>query len=244
MDLFSNDPDLPGKALVLLALGLLVLIPGVGGIVWQFVILGYASMAAQRWARGDRNALPRLAFDGEYLLDLLGAGLRVWIIQLVYSMAYALIMIPMFIIVIALFGIAASQGISELAIVAIVVALILPSIPISLLMSCAFIRGHLSDDVNVGIQPGPAFRMFKTMWKELLVGAIVMIPVSIGLYFAGMLCLCVGIFIAVPAMQILWTIHLTNVYLHYAELTGEHIEIKHHPKADPSPTPYDAPHSF
>ena len=70
-------------------------------------------------------------------------------------------------------------------------------IPFSLGMVSGGVRAQLSDDISVGLQFGPAFRMGKTMWKELLLGGFILSFVFFGLYLAGVIACGIGMFFTV-----------------------------------------------
>lgn len=233
LELAKRDPDWTKKvALCGVLLLSSVCIPFVG----QFVLSGWLAVLVQRTARGQEDGLPRLDFDMDYMMKLAGVGFRVFVVQLVWGMA----LVPLVIVFYACIGAGAYLGATlESEAISLVFALLgaitmfLCMIPFGLVLQCAGLRAQLANDISTGFEFGAAVRMAKAMWKEQLLGGIVLTFVFIGLYIAGAIACGIGALFTLPLGMIILANYHAHVYREYIARGGEAVNIFHLREADP-----------
>ena len=234
IDLARSDNQLFGK---LLLGALLMLSASCVPLVGQLILMGWGAVAAQRWIQGKRDELPRLDFDGDYLIRLLGVGFRVFVVQLVVSLAFipavlvcvACMLVPMFAMNQSGDNATIAIGLTFLA----AGASIFVTIPISMIVLCATTRAQLSDDISVGLQFGKAIDMAKRMWSEILLALLISGLASFALTLLGLLACAVGVYLVIPLVMLIPTIAMAQIYELYAATTGDDVTIASIPEADP-----------
>ena len=233
LELAKRDPDWTKKIALC---GVLMLSAMCIPFFGQFALNGYLSAMMQRTARGQEDLLPRMEFDLDYLMKLAGSGFRVFIVQLVWGLA----LLPIMLVCYGCIGAGAFLGAQlESSLISGVLAglggllMIACMIPFSLGMVSGGVRAQLSDDISVGLQFGPAFRMGKTMWKELLLGGFILSFVFFGLYLAGIIACGIGMFFTIPLAMIIMSNYYAHVYREYVARGGEAVNIAHIREADP-----------
>ncbi|MCA9534926.1 MAG: hypothetical protein KC593_14645, partial [Myxococcales bacterium] len=79
----------------------------------------------------------------------------------------------------------------------------------------------------------PAFAMAKVMWKEQIVGGIVLSFVFFGLYLAGVIACGIGVLFTMPLAMVIMSNYGAHIYREYVARGGEAVNIAHIPEADP-----------
>ena len=233
LELLKRDPDWTKKVALCGVLFLSAMcIPFVG----QLVIGGWLATMIQRTARGQEDVLPRLDFDMDYLMKLCGLGFRGLVVQFVWGLCF----LPIFIVCYACIGGGAYLG-SQLdsgligGLLAAIggLLMIVCMVPFALAAQCGGLRAHLANDIGTGLQFGAAIRMAKAMWKELILGGIVLTFVFFGLYLAGMLACGIGVLFTLPIGMVIASNYQAHVYREYVARGGEAVNIFHLREADP-----------
>ncbi len=243
-----QDPEWKGKILVgsLLFLSAIV-VP----IVGQIALLGWATLVTRQAVRrkGEDGPLPRLDFDFGWLGKLLGIGFKPFLVNFLWRMPMAFLIgglvgcMYMAVIVAAVSaggrhgdGGAASGlifTIFGLAMVLIIPLSVLAQMPAQI----AMMRAEVTDDMNAGFKVKEVLRMTRVVLKELIVGNLIIMLVSIPLVFAGMLACYVGIFPVAVVLQVVYAHFLAQLYELYLERGGEPLTIA----PDPADTSLVAP---
>lgn len=233
LELAKRDPDWTKKV----AVGGLLLLSGFCiPFVGQLVLNGWLGTMMQRTVRGQEEQLPRLDLDFDYLMRLLGPGFRHLIVSIVWVLPLLVLGGIMYGCLLGgvMYGSTGENGIAGVVCPLLgSLFMVFAMIPYGLVMACAVMRTQLSDDISTGFQVGPAARMAKAMWKEMLLGGIVLWFVSMGISLAGLLLCCVGIFFAVPLIMIISSNYNAHIYREYIARGGEAVKIAHLREADP-----------
>lgn len=234
LELAKRDPDWTKKIAlcgVLLLSGMCI--PFVG----QFILTGWLAVMVQRTARGQEDSLPRLDFDMDYMMKLAGLGFRVFIVQFGWGMA----LLPLILVFYACIGGGAFLGAKlESEIISLLFAgvgtilMFVCMIPFGMTLQCAALRAQLANDISTGFEFGPAVRMAKAMWKELLLGGIVLMFVFFGLYIAGLIACGIGVLFTLPLGMVILANYHAHVYREYVARGGEAVTIAHIREADPN----------
>lgn len=207
------------------------LIPVVGPIV----LTGWLSLALRRAVSGQDAPLPRLDFDFEYLKNLVMAGFKGFLAQLLWSLPLVVLIVFAYVgcIVSAVVVAGASQSSGEdpgigMSIVALVFLVVMPIliIALSLPLNIARLRAELTDDLGVAMRIKDVFAMTRMMMKELIVGQFVLMCIGIGVLLPfGLITLSLGLYPAAIVMQVIATYWLAEVYKRYLEKGGEPLSV-------------------
>ncbi|MEZ4329057.1 MAG: DUF4013 domain-containing protein [Polyangiales bacterium] len=235
LDLAKRDPDWTKKIALCGVLFLSAMcIPFFG----QFVVTGWLAAMVQRTARGQEDLLPRLDFEFDYLIRLATTGFRLTVVQFVWMLAF----MPIMIVCYACIGGGAYAGsqmgesggiVSMLCSLVGSLMMLICMIPFGLAVGCANIRAQLTDNIGTGLQFKPAFAMAKVMWKEQILGGIVLSFVFFGLYLAGVIACGIGVLFTLPLGLVIMTNYNAHLYREYVARGGEAVNIAHIPEADP-----------
>jgi hypothetical protein len=233
LELAKRDPDWTKKIAMC---GLLFLTAMCIPFFGQFVVTGWLAAMVQRTARGQEDLLPRLDFEFDYLIRLATTGFRMTVVQFVWGLAF----LPIFLVCYACIGggayLGAEMGSSVVSLLFALVGgllMLVCLIPFGMGATCGGLRAQLTDDISTGLQFGPAFAMAKVMWKELLLGSIVLSFIFFGLYIAGAIACGVGALFTLPLAMVIMSNYYAHLYREYVARGGEAVNIAHIAEADP-----------
>ncbi len=202
---------------------LCMLVPVVGPIAF----LGYQMEIVQCLHVTQGKRYPD--FDTNILGNYLGRGFWVFVVMLVLS----LITTPIFILV-AVF-IAVGSGGLEAAGGGAVLLLVLPLVflvtsAVSVLL--ALVALPMSLRAGLGMDFGSAFdfgfikQFVGNVWKQHLLAMVLMIPVSMIAMVVGLLAFCVGIYVTMVIVQLMYTHHLWQSYELHLSKGGQPIRYR------------------
>jgi len=233
LELAKRDPDWTKKIALC---GVLILSSMCIPFFGQLVLSGWLATLVQRTARGQEDVLPRLDFELDYLMKLAGTGFRTLIVQFVWGFAF----LPIMIVCYACIGGGGYLGTKlESEIISLLFAgiggllMLICLVPFSLVAQAGALRAQLSDNISTGLQFGAAVRMAKVMWKEQLLGGIVLGLVFFGLYIAGAIACGIGVFFTLPLAMVIMANYSAHIYREYVARGGEAVNIAHLREADP-----------
>lgn len=185
--ILRSDPDWLSK----IGVGSLLLLSSmIIPIVGQVALQGWVALTLRRAAAGHAEPLPRLDLDFDYLGKLLGSGFKAFIVSFLWTLpagflvgggvACIYIGFVMSIIGGAQAGDAgAGLGFGMICLLgAGIPVLMLLGVLLSLPAQMAVIRAEVSDDLNQGLQFGEVLDMTKRVFRELLIGSLVLAAVQ------------------------------------------------------------------
>ena len=202
---FRDDPQWTSKMFVGVALALgSAIIP----IIPQVALLGWAALVLRRAVHGVDTPLPRLDFDFDYLGKLLNPGFKAFIVRMIWTLPVSFLAAGMFVCVyfgglLATVGAAREGGQGgALAAICCVGAAVLTLVPVFITLTLpatiASLRAELMDDLNEGLKVGEIIAMTKLVFKELLIGSLLIGMTQFALFLVGMM-LCY-----LPAFGVMW----------------------------------------
>lgn len=206
------------------------LIPVVGPIV----VTGWLSLALRRAVSGQDAPLPRLDFDFEYLKNLVMAGFKGFLAQLLWSLPLVVVFMGAYagciVSAVVVAGASRSSGNDPglaMLIVALVFCVVMPILIIgaSLPLNIARMRAEITDDLGAA-RIKEVFGMTRLMMKELIVGQLVLMCIGFGVLLPfGLITLTLGLYPAAIVMQVIATYWLAEVYRRYLEKGGEPLPV-------------------
>lgn len=222
-------------------------------IVGQVTLLGWCTLALRRAVSGQDSPLPELSFDFDYLGKLLGIGFKAFLARLLWSLPLVPVLMA-FGCCIYFGAIAAAMGTFQGAqsggdgpafgrafgaLVMVVVLVCYPLIAIvgSLPVHVAMLRAELSDDVSSAVRPRDVLAMTKLLWKELLVGMLVMSLFGLIATLFGLVTLYLGLLPAMTVLTILQTYWRAELYGVYLEKGGPPLPVGPLEVSRPAPAP-------
>lgn len=224
-----EDPDWLSKV----GIGSLLLfssaiIPIVGNIVLQ----GWMALIVRRAVSGQETPLPRLDFDFDYLGKLFGAGFKGYIAAFVWGLPAAfLVGGSVACLYIGMVFAAVSGGGEELGLamtcffaVGLPVLMLLGMI-ISLPAHVAMIRAELTDDLNQGLQFREVLDMTKRVFRELLIGSIVLAFVQFVMVLISLPLCYLPLFPCLVAMMVARAHFGAQLYALHLERGGQPLQI-------------------
>ncbi len=208
----------------------------------QLVLLGWNSLMLRRAVSGQDSPLPRLEFDFDYMLKLVGAGIKPFLASMLWSMPFVALMMGGYCcIYIGMFGMLggvaagaeaggeAGAGIGlVLGIVLMCLAFVLLFaliIAANMIMQIAVLRAEITDDVGAALRFGEVMTMTKMLMKELFIGLLVMQLVGMCVAFAGILSLYLLLFPGIVVMQVIVTFFRAELYRVYLEKGGQPLPV-------------------
>ncbi len=217
-----NDPERWKKLGMASLLMLSTMIPVLG----QAVLAGWHSLALRRAVQGQ-DKLPELSFDFDYLGKLFMIGIKPFLAQLLWSIPMMLGIIP------GVFGGAMGgaflaredPGMFPIVMIASMALMYGTMILFSMPMQIAVMRAGLMDDLGQAVGFKPVLKMSRMLLKELIVGYMVLIPLSIFLMMFGMALCYVGMFVTISIAQIIGTYWHAELYARYLQKGGEPLAI-------------------
>ena len=242
-DAIRSDPDGTNKVLMaslLVFCGLIV--PIVGPILLQMVLLGWNAIMLRRAVSGQDAPLPKIDFDFDYLGKLMQHGFKAWLARMIWSLPIMLFaMVSMCCLYVTIGGAMMSLtvgaatgdelgaglgGIGGMCMMfAFVVLYPICMFGMQMPLHVAVTRAEITDDVNQAMRFKDVLSMTKLLVKELLVGQIVMALIGFPLVLIGELMCLVGIFPAVVVLNVLMTYWHAELYRVYLEKGGEPLPV-------------------
>ncbi|MCA9609861.1 MAG: DUF4013 domain-containing protein [Myxococcales bacterium] len=234
-----NDPQWMGKV----GWGTLFILSGMCIPVFgQLVLLGWNALMLRRAVSGQDSPLPRLEFDFDYMMKLVGTGLKAFLASLLWSLPFiAAIMVGYCCIYIGMFGMiggvaaggeAAGEAGAGIGLVLGILLMIVTFLVLfafiiaaNMVMQVAIMRAEITDDVNAALRFGEVMNMTKMLAKELFVGLIVMQLIGMVVAFAGILSLYLLLFPGIVIMQVIVTYFRAELYRVYLEKGGQPLPI-------------------
>lgn len=208
----------------------------------QVVLLGWNSLMLRRAVSGQDSPLPRLEFDFDYLMKLVGMGIKPLIISFLWSLPLVgAIMAGYCCIYLGMFGMLAGVGagaqaggdagagvglvLGILLMIVCFVALFVLIIFANMVMQVAIMRAEITDDFNAGLRFGEVMSMTKMLMKELFVGLLVMQLVGMVVAFFGVITLYLLLFPGIVVIQIIGTYFRAELYRVYLEKGGQPLPV-------------------
>lgn len=223
-----EDPEWLSK----LGVGSLLLLSAmVVPFLGQVTIAGWTALILRRAVAGQDDRLPTLDFQFDYLGKLFGTGFKGFVAAFVWGLPAGLL-IGVGVVGLYLgmmFGaIAASssgEGGAMLAVLC-VFAVALPTLMIvgtllALPAQMALIRAEIADDLNQGLQFGPVLEMTRKVFRELLIGALILGVVQTVLVFGSLLLCYLPLLPSMVAMQVARAHVGAQLYQLYLERGGQ-----------------------
>ena len=200
------------------------------GFLLQFIPLagpvalnGWLAETHRRLVWHFERPVPKFSFDdfGDYLQR----GWVALVAQLAVSMA---LLLPMAFVI--GFAVAILQGTGRTQEPYLVLVLLLPIIPLSMLLPFAFLSlttlGELTERLGAALSPAHNFRYLSKIWAPALGAMIVMVVMGTLLIVAGLLACVVGMYISVQVLQ-LASVHLRwQLYNESLRRGAGHMEVK------------------
>ena len=219
--------------------GVCVLIP----IVGPMVVLGW--LITGFWARQDENfeTFPDFGFShfGKYL----ERGLWPFLVTLVVSMAFCIVMVPLVWILMIpamLVGGLSSGGDANTTSCLGVIALILMNLFFVVIMFAMMlvlvplkIRASLTQDFAKSFDFGFVKRFLALTWKEIVLSSLFVMVTSVLFVCLGMIAFCVGMYFALVLVYFSWTHLHKQLYMLYLSRGGEPVPLS--PKLSDVPPP-------
>lgn len=237
-----EDPDWLSKIGVgsLLMLSAMI-IPFLG----QVALAGWGAVMVRRAVSGQETPLPRLDLDFDYLGKLLGTGFKAFLAAFIWGLpagvliGTGIVCVYFGAIFTAIGGAAAGGdaggalgGMGMLCALGVGMPLLMiVALVAQLPAQMAAIRAELADDLNAALQFGAVMDMTKRVFRELLIGTLVLAFVQ-WLMVVGSLLLCYLPLIPCMVAMIVARAHFAaQLYQRYLETGGEPIAVAH-PEVD------------
>lgn len=237
-----EDPDWLSK----IGVGsLLLLSASIIPFLGQIVLTGWGAVMVRRAVGGQEAPMPRLDLDFDYLGKLLGAGFKVFLAAMIWGLPAGIliasgVMCLYFGAIFTAIGGAAAGGDAGAGLggMGMLCAfgvgfplLMFFSLLVQLPAQMAAIRAELADDLNAALQLGAVLDMTKRVFRELLIGSIVLAFVQ-WLMTMGSLLLCGLPLIPCAVAMIVARAHFAaQLYQRYLETGGEALTVAH-PEVD------------
>ncbi|MDQ3037474.1 MAG: DUF4013 domain-containing protein [Myxococcota bacterium] len=202
----------------------------------QIVLTGWGAVTLRRAVRGNEQPLPRLDLDFDYLGKLLGTGFKALLAAMIWGIPAGLLIGVGFVclyagMMMSIVGAASAGGETGTAFAAVCAMgvgfplLMIFSIVLGLPAQMAAIRAELSDDLNPALQFGEVLEMTKRVFRELVIGSLVLAFVQ-WLFVMGSLLLCgLPLIPAMVAMVVARAHFAAQLYELYVERGGQPIAV-------------------
>lgn len=207
------------------------IIPFVGRIS----LAGWCAVIVRRAVAGQDDRLPRLDLDFDYIGKLFGTGFKGFLVALIWGLPAGVAIFAM--VMLGYFGmafgvVAAGRAGGEEAALGVmccfgagIPALFLLATLLGLPAQMAMVRAELADDMGKGLELGAVLDMTRKVFRELLIGSIVLSIVQTVMLFVGLLLCYFPVFPAMVAMQVARAYFGAQLYQLYVERGGEPVTI-------------------
>lgn len=234
-----EDPEWIGKvAVACLLLFAAACIP----VVPQLILYGWQGLILRRAVSGQTSPMPRLDLDMNYLMKLMNGGFKVFLARLLWSLPVVAVALVFVCCTYLSFGgamvgvgVGAEEGGEEGALLGLLGYLCLMSVGtivylaavilLSMPMQVAVTRAELTDDLNQAMRFGDVMAMTKLLFKDLLVGNIVMMGIGFLVGIVGILTLYLALFPGVVVIILITTHWQAQLYQRYLEKGGVPLKI-------------------
>jgi Protein of unknown function (DUF4013) len=203
-------------------------------LLGQLAFVGWTALIMRRAIAGNENGeLPRIDFDFGWLGKLVGIGFKPFLVGFLWQLPAVFLGVAVGlcgafapILILGASGGRGGQGGGEAGVLVMIVfaAMWLLLVPLSILLrlpaTIAVLRVEVTDDMQQGMKFKEVLDMLKVVWKELLIGTLVLSLVSVPLVLGGMLCCYVGIFPAAVVISVVTSHFLAQLYPLYLERGG------------------------
>ncbi len=229
-----QDPD--GSSKVGVAC-LLLLSATVIPIVGQVALMGWTTLMMRRAVSGQDTPLPELRLDFGYLGKLMGVGFKAFLAQMLYSLPlFAVLMVTFccFYVGGVMVTVTAARSAGDpgvggagFLVVALIFMVLYPILMIvgSLPLHVALLRAELMDDISAAIRPKEVLGTTRMLFKELLIGNLVVGLLGFALVMGGLALCYIGAFPAAVVAMIISTYWRAEVYRVYLEKGGAPLPI-------------------
>ena len=229
----------PNWLMNLLLGGICVLIP----IVGPMVVLGW--LITGFWARQEEGFVTFPDFNFSHFGKYLERGLWPFLVALVVSMAFSIVLVPLawiLMIPAMLVGGLSSSGeanassclgffamvLMMLFFVVMIFALMLVLVPLK-------IRASLTQDFAKSFDVGFVKRFLALTWVEIVLSSLFIMIMSTLLFCLGVVAFCVGIYFAIVLIYFSWTHLNKQLYTLYLSRGGEPVPLS--PKLNDASVP-------
>lgn len=243
-----EDPDWLSKVGVGTLLFLsAAIIPFVG----QVAMAGWSALILRRAVAGQDETLPRLSIDFDYLGKLFGTGFKGFVAAFVWGLPAGLLIgvgvVVMYVGMVFGAVTASSSGEDEAALA--VLCLFAAGLPVLMIVATilalpaqmALVRAELADDLNQGLQFGAVIEMTRKVFRELLIGALILGVVQTLMVFGSAFLCYLPLFPCLVAMQVARAYVGAQLYQLYVERGGAPVTtgpLDVDPKAVPKPASF------
>jgi len=203
-------------------------------LLGQVALQGWTALILRRAVAGQETPLPRLDLDLDYLGKLLGPGFKAFIASFVWALPVAFLVggsvaclyIGFIVAAMNMRGAPDELGLGVLLGLAIGFPLLMiVAILLSLPAQVAAIRAEISDDMNQGFRFGAVLSMTRLVWKELLVGSIVLALVQQVFTFGSLLLCGLPLIPSMVALMVARAHFGAQLYARYLERGGEPLPV-------------------
>jgi hypothetical protein len=217
--------------------GVCVLIP----IVGQMVVLGW--LITGFWARQDETFETFPEFDFSHFGKYLERGLWPFLVTLVVSMAFSIVMVPMawvlMIPAMLVGGFSSGHGANPgscLGVFAVILMMLVWGVMIAVLILVLVplkIRASRTQDFAKSFDLGFVKRFLALTWKEAVISSLFVMVTGILFVCLGMIVFCVGVYFATVLIYFSWTHLHKQLYALYLSRGGEPVPLS--PKLNDAP---------
>lgn len=168
-------------------------------ILGQIVIHGWSVETMRRDLRGESGLAP-LPMSFEVWKPYLDQGFKHWLVGLAYGMPFGVLVMMFFLVpILATAGVGAAGSDAGVIVAGMFACGSLLFIPVTLawfaLATYAQIRADLRSQMGAAFEFGEVFAGVGRIWKECVVGTLVLGLVAIALSFVGFLACFVGVYV-------------------------------------------------
>jgi hypothetical protein len=226
-----QDPDWLSK----LGVGSLLLISaGFIPFLGQVVLAGWGAVTVRRAIGGHETPLPRLDLDFDYLGKLLGSGFKVFLAQLIWGIPAGILIVSsvmclyLGVFFVALQGDGGFGGLGMLCALGVGLPMLtFLGLLLGLPAQMAAIRAELSDDLNAALQFAQVLDMTKVVFRELVIGSIVLSLVQTGLAIVSLPLCYLPLIPSMVAMITVRAHFAAQLYQRYLERGGAPVTLAH-----------------
>lgn len=204
---------------------IMVLIPIVGPIV----VMGWQCEIFQRLHKKHSQPIPKLDFNdfGHYL----GRGIVPFVVGLLVTIPLAIALAIIVVVAGVLIAVAGGKGapvstLIPLGVIGAGAVFLFVMIPTYVIANAGMTRAFLTEDFGKSLDLNRIWAYAKWTWPTVFKAALVYLPITMGIMFAGTILLYVGIFPATVIINIAWIYLAWQIYEIYLAQGGESIPIK------------------
>lgn len=198
-----------------------------GFIVPQMVLSGYLWENLERLHK--RETTSYADFDTNRFSEYLMRGVWPFLVQLLMSFLMVILIVP--VMICGMMGVAVGGAnerpeVGAIVMVGMYATIFALSILFQLIILPFALRAGLAQDLGTAFNFGWARDFFGVMWKELLMGTVVLGGAGIACYFVGLALCCIGVYPAMVVWVFASTHFIWQVYEVFLKRGGEPIPLK------------------